>query len=422
MKKSLLFAMSLLISVVVMAQEKTMSFTDFSRVQLSKELKPQKPSNAVIKTIKTFKDLSVNHSSNRAEGTFPYGDWIYSGMDGENPHVANSLSDFKMEEASVQDDDNGTVYNVKVCNLAGYVFSMYGIYDDEAGTLTIPSWQVVYTSESYGDCALAGFTGESYDDAIILEKDEKGNFSMENDGWDVIIVNEASEYYGYWLVENKEVDFFKPNAVCTFQAPTQTGYKEISGTAYVEDYGDQLNVYGMFSYAGDASITMIEMNTNGVATIPSDQQVDSEDQSEYIKTNYGIDGEFGYLRFVPWLKKVSDEEYDYATADDLEADLVYTYLSPLPCKISDDKTSLSSPFLFTFATAYVDGAGALNYGQFYGLSLALTEGTFSISTGISEVNTANKTATAKTYNMLGQQVNAGAKGLLIRDGRKFIAK
>ena len=44
------------------------------------------------------------------------------------------------------------------------------------------------------------------------------------------------------------------------------------------------------------------------------------------------------------------------------------------------------------------------------------------STGINEISSASKNTTGKTYNVMGQQVGANAKGLLIRDGKKFVVK
>jgi hypothetical protein len=41
--------------------------------------------------------------------------------------------------------------------------------------------------------------------------------------------------------------------------------------------------------------------------------------------------------------------------------------------------------------------------------------------GISNVKT-NAKNTVKTYNLMGQEVNANAKGLIIRDGKKLINK
>ena len=42
-------------------------------------------------------------------------------------------------------------------------------------------------------------------------------------------------------------------------------------------------------------------------------------------------------------------------------------------------------------------------------------------TGISDVKT-NAKSTVKTYNLMGQEVNANAKGLIIRDGKKMLNK
>ena len=41
--------------------------------------------------------------------------------------------------------------------------------------------------------------------------------------------------------------------------------------------------------------------------------------------------------------------------------------------------------------------------------------------GISDVKT-NAKSTVKTYNLMGQEVNASAKGLIIRDGKKMLNK
>ena len=53
-----------------------------------------------------------------------------------------------------------------------------------------------------------------------------------------------------------------------------------------------------------------------------------------------------------------------------------------------------------------------------GISMSFDDET----TGISEVNTENADNNAATYDLTGRRVNAGAKGLLIRNGKKFIVK
>ena len=58
----------------------------------------------------------------------------------------------------------------------------------------------------------------------------------------------------------------------------------------------------------------------------------------------------------------------------------------------------------------------------YACNMSVETDEHAASTGINEVNANTRQSNGKTYNVLGQQVSAGAKGLLIRDGKKYIAK
>ena len=60
--------------------------------------------------------------------------------------------------------------------------------------------------------------------------------------------------------------------------------------------------------------------------------------------------------------------------------------------------------------------GTLYLGRKWCLLVGLTG-----ETGINAISTTSQKS-GKTYNVLGQQVSAGAKGLLIRDGKKFVVK
>ena len=46
----------------------------------------------------------------------------------------------------------------------------------------------------------------------------------------------------------------------------------------------------------------------------------------------------------------------------------------------------------------------------------------SVTTGVEQINVAEDDTHAPTYNMMGQEVNPSAKGLIIRDGKKLINK
>ena len=67
----------------------------------------------------------------------------------------------------------------------------------------------------------------------------------------------------------------------------------------------------------------------------------------------------------------------------------------------------------TLTTKIADGETAL------AAEGATAESLTGATTGINEVNANTRQSNGKTYNVLGQQVSAGAKGLLIRDGKKI---
>ena len=418
MKKTLLSIAGVLFTVVATAQNVSLSFAELC-AKKNIELKPIAKSNKSIDASKVFTvNVADTKKTNRAEGTdvYPYGEWVYVDIENENNHVVNQ--GFTMEQIE-EVDEEGNTYNVGFKSFGGYVFTPIANYDEEAGTLTIPQGQVVWDNpDAYGACAIYGFDGEEGEEFycdLVFEKDENGNFFMTNKGYQVLIVNEESEYYNYCLVEGTEVAFYQPNGTCTFQAPTKTDYQEVTSNVYIEDYGEEMSVYGMFSYAGDASVTSIRIEDNK-AYIDSDQQVDSEDQSEYIKKNYNLEGDFGYLRFVVWLEKVG-EEYYISTDDSDVNNFAYGYSAYLPGDIVDNTITFHG--YFTFATDYVDGAGALNYGNFKGLKLEMFKDN---TEGISEVKT-NVASSTKTFNLMGQQVNrANVKGIVIRDGKKLMMK
>ncbi|MDY4731211.1 MAG: hypothetical protein SO294_02005, partial [Prevotella sp.] len=62
-------------------------------------------------------------------------------------------------------------------------------------------------------------------------------------------------------------------------------------------------------------------------------------------------------------------------------------------------------------------------GWFGGVTISLDKD-FQITAGIENVNNTveSKIKNAKTFNIMGQRVNSNAKGLIIRDGKKFLKK
>lgn len=87
--------------------------------------------------------------------------------------------------------------------------------------------------------------------------------------------------------------------------------------------------------------------------------------------------------------------------------------------MTDDKGEKKSTKVFPVISVPVkQGDVAITYPvnsvNFYGFELVKT------STGISSVNAAAAKKNGKTYNMAGQEVSSSAKGLIIKNGKKYV--
>lgn len=88
-------------------------------------------------------------------------------------------------------------------------------------------------------------------------------------------------------------------------------------------------------------------------------------------------------------------------------------------QMTDDKGDTKDTKVFPVISVPVkQGDVAIKYPvnsvNFYGFELVKT------STGISSVNTAVAKKNGKTYNMAGQEVSSSAKGLIIKNGKKYV--
>jgi len=81
-------------------------------------------------------------------------------------------------------------------------------------------------------------------------------------------------------------------------------------------------------------------------------------------------------------------------------------------KIKDNKQSLTW-------TVKAANSSDTNYTNFYITQVAVT---YDAPTGIETVKSAKAAFKGATYNVAGQQVDAAYKGLVIKDGKKFVNK
>ena len=87
--------------------------------------------------------------------------------------------------------------------------------------------------------------------------------------------------------------------------------------------------------------------------------------------------------------------------------------------MTDDKGETKDTNVFPVISVPVkQGDVAITYpvnsGNFYGFELVKT------GTGISSVNAAAAKKDGKTYNMAGQEVSSSAKGIVIKNGKKYV--
>lgn len=106
--------------------------------------------------------------------------------------------------------------------------------------------------------------------------------------------------------------------------------------------------------------------------------------------------------------------------------LIPDYNKVVPGKLSGNTITLSEYLLFRSRNDAEDMGYSLG-AVADGLTITLNDGNFLAAgtTGIEEIGVTReeKIKNTKTYNLMGQQVNrATAKGLLIRDGKKYIKK
>ena len=321
-------------------------------------------------------------------------------------------------------------YNVKLTGFGYANGTAYGYFDSESAYLLVPM-QVIYTHSTYGEVVLSGSArsesgGVNYGADIVLAMTEDGGFEFDEEyctGWFSFLPNYTAQPGATWNY-GFDCAVFAPNAVigdveCHIEGGAWGSWAKAEYNAYVEDFGTELVIHNFLGLCpisvtldGDKAsiatpVRVMDYDYADEGEDPNYMQIWQWDSEfENILNPGAITGTISTLTDGSKLIEFYDTEYKEAWTDEYGDHEAGNY-------IITDYTKW-----FMVHTTWGE-TGAYFWGEARNMYVNYLDEN---STGISEVNTANKTATAKTYNMLGQQVNAGAKGLLIRDGRKFIAK
>lgn len=332
-----------------------------------------------------------------------------------------------VEKVNVTDEESNATYNTKFTfRSENAPTSFYGQYDAAAGTITCP----VQRSGSFSGNTTQGPVDYKFTVGTLLPSGDQYAFSKEpfvftvdEDGTLLLDVAEGCGLAN--IIESKQTlwNFFfslelKPaNAVISYSRPgRQEGtYDDFVHAAYVEDYGNNVSVYGYgwfqpSSGMGLSTVTPLDIDKdlNVLFTGP---------QNAFLVAPFGIQDEAAGKYFkICGTKPAAEQgtvEVDTGTP---------SYVNG---KLSGNKIIMDSfPVFSNFFNDPATGEQKA-YGFWYlNYVITLDEGVFQAdknSTGINGV-TETSVKNVKTYNLFGQEVPATTKGLVIRGGKKFFNK
>lgn len=303
------------------------------------------------------------------------------------------------------------------CTLLG------GPYD---ATGYIPSGQVYMYNVTFSAKGTDVF-GNTYEEPITIPAGQ--DFTIYLDGLDQDGIN-----FGFWGQTNIDADrHFKEytysSGSTTWDVTFLDVYDNDDGAAYMLSYPetqwtislkggfDFIEVYPEVEYYTDATYTTTETYT--------DMNILNVSDDGTTVTNAGYtDIDYVYaIAAYDWVNQgTGEEEYSYELPDWIDELVVeegsygYKYIS-VSCQ------ALPSGTDSRYALISLEGKG---YTSEY--SILVTQGsvdTDNIDTsGISSAVaiTGNKQSTSKTYNLAGQLVDSSYKGIVVKNGHKFVRK
>lgn len=327
-----------------------------------------------------------------------YGKYIETSFDDVVACTATELSSY------VETDENNieTEY-VKMVVGDGYA-EIYGIYDPETGVINCGA-QYCYDHEKYGKFVIYGLDDE-------FKTLNELSFTVQDDGsiWldqpmFVIIMDDYSEQ-----VESTQVwNFGFGTQLSKVNATENTAASLLSGGSFqdweyrdfdvaVEDLESSVNVYG-FEGLG---LVSIDVNEDGTVSMSTGQDL------IYMPESYDPDGVYGNEHIIG----VTETEDNKIRINDDATEVTGT--------ISGN--TINIPGYFAIASNPDNNGARYWVGYFHNATITLNEGSF--AAGIEELRPTveDRLKNTKTYNIMGQQVDKNAKGIVIVNGKKYLNK
>ncbi len=419
MRKFLLSACAAVVSLAASAQ---VLQTPLCKTVLNNNVKFDNMTS--VKAIKNVQSNAKKAAPARIAHDGIYGLYILGYTDQDEKWSCDSVL---VEKANVTDEKSGATYNTKFTFCSENApTSFYGQYDAAAGTITCP----VQRSGSFSGNTTQGPVDYKFKVGVLLPSGDQYVFSEEPFVFKVdedrtILLDVAEGGALANIIEEKQTlwNFFfslelKPaNAVISYsRAGRKEGtYDDFVHAAYVEDYGNNVSVYGYAWFQPSSG-----MGLSTVTSLDIDQDLNvlfTGPQNAFPVSVFGItDEEAG--KYFKILGTKPGKVEGWVEADTSEPSHVNGKLSGN--KIVMDMFPVLTNLWKDPATQETKGYGFwyLNY------VITLDEGVFKADPSYAGINGVTETSVknVKTYNLFGQEVPATTKGLVIRDGKKFFNK
>ena len=419
MRKFLLSACAAVVSLAASAQ---VLQTPLCKTVLNNNVKFDNMTS--VKAIKNVQSNAKKAAPARIAHDGIYGLYILGYTDQDEKWSCDSVL---VEKANVTDEKSGATYNTKFTFCSENApTSFYGQYDAAAGTITCP----VQRSGSFSGNTTQGPVDYKFKVGVLLPSGDQYVFSEEPFVFKVdedrtILLDVAEGGALANIIEEKQTlwNFFfslelKPaNAVISYsRAGRKEGtYDDFVHAAYVEDYGNNVSVYGYAWFQPSSG-----MGLSTVTSLDIDQDLNvlfTGPQIAFPVAPFGItDEEAGKYFKILGTKPGKEEGYIEADTSDP---------SYVKGKLSGNKIVMNTFPVLTNLWKDPATQETKGYGFWYeNYVIALDEGVFKADPSYAGINGVTETSVknVKAYNLFGQEVPATTKGLVIRNGKKFFNK
>lgn len=404
MRKFVLFAFAALAAMTANAQK----FNQKSVVMAQKFHTMKYDKAAIANSTFEFKKAgkpSLNASAFKAPDLNSiYGNYIEDQASDVHECYATVIKD-----SLYVDHTTGESFHLVNISLLDGLVNVLGEYDEATGIIDCPAFQYCGYDAEVDSMFITGMTDDFKTmDELSFQVNDDGSISLNQPNYVILIPNYGDGSLAYTF--GISPSYYPMNGIqMGYENGNRTGgaWTVTSYPVAIEDFGSAINLYG---FCGVGMISL-DVNEDNTISIPTGQPLLALSSRQDPDGVYG-----GAISLWGVTLGEADEEGHRTITTDFEMTEVKGYIDVDTIKIDGDN-------LFRLMSK-VDAEGlAYGIGWFQDTWVVNIGGHF-IATGIEEINATReeKEKNAKTYNLMGQQVNRATKGLVIRNGKKFLNK